>query len=186
MESIHLNGADDVARAGRAISSAADTISRAADNISGSNDRMLMNLQGILDQFISGLREVLQEADLAAMAPKMLKDGYMRHTVSVGNIVDVIEGTPAQTKEWIDEHERMTRVGTTGDILSVADSDPLVTYTISIARNGDVTNDVQSHGNTFAEVYRGFVAIKAEVDRQIEERRECPFNPKYGSGDIWT
>lgn len=58
--------------------------------------------------------------------------------------------------------------------------DPLVTYTISIDRNGDVFNDTQTHGNTFGEVYRGFVGIKAEVDRQIEERRACPFNPKHG------
>lgn len=61
------------------------------------------------------------------------------------------------------------------------DTLPIVTYTISIARNGDVTNDVQHYGNSFAEVYRGFVAIKAEVDRQIAKRRVCPFNPKYGN-----
>ena len=61
-------------------------------------------------------------------------------------------------------------------------TEPLVTFTISISRNGDVTNDTQTHGNTFAEVYRGFQLIKTEVERQIAERRNCPFNPKYGKG----
>ena len=59
----------------------------------------------------------------------------------------------------------------------MAHPDLLVTYTISIGRNGDIYNDTQAHGNTFADVYRGFYAIKAEVDRQIAERRECPYNP---------
>ena len=61
-------------------------------------------------------------------------------------------------------------------------ADPLVTITLSIDRNGDVYDDTQTHGNSFADVYRGFIAIKAEVDRQIGERRNCPFNPKYGKG----
>lgn len=53
----------------------------------------------------------------------------------------------------------------------------VVEYTIKIARNGDITNDVVP-GGTFAEVYKAFHAIRAEVDRQIRERRQCPFNPK--------
>lgn len=56
---------------------------------------------------------------------------------------------------------------------------PVVTYTISIDREGNVTNDTQTHGSTFAEVYKAFQSIKAEVDRQIAERRNCPFNPAY-------
>lgn len=59
-------------------------------------------------------------------------------------------------------------------------SEPLVTFTVRIDRNGDVTNDTQTHGNSFAEVYRGFHAIRDEVDRQINERRNCPFNPRHG------
>lgn len=55
----------------------------------------------------------------------------------------------------------------------------IVTYTISIDKDGNVYNDTQTHGNSFADVYRAFVAIKAEVDRQIAERRVCPYNPKY-------
>jgi hypothetical protein len=58
--------------------------------------------------------------------------------------------------------------------------EPIVTFTISIARNGDVHNDTQTHGSSFGEVYRAFHAIKAEVDRQIAERRNCPFNPMHG------
>lgn len=56
-------------------------------------------------------------------------------------------------------------------------SEFIVEYTIKIARNGDVTNDVATNGSTFAEVYRAFHAIRDEVDRQIKERRNCPFNP---------
>lgn len=61
--------------------------------------------------------------------------------------------------------------------------DPLVTITISIDRDGSVFDDTQTHGNSFAEVYRGMVAIRAEIDRQIAERRACPFNPKFGQGE---
>ena len=55
----------------------------------------------------------------------------------------------------------------------------IVTYTISIDERGNIYNDVNTHGNSFATVYWGFCAIKEEVDRQIAERRVCPFNPKY-------
>lgn len=58
-------------------------------------------------------------------------------------------------------------------------SDFVVTYTISIDREGNVHNDTQTHGSSFAAVYRAFQSIKVEVDRQIAERRNCPFNPKY-------
>lgn len=57
---------------------------------------------------------------------------------------------------------------------------PVVTFTISIDQQGNVTNDTQTHGSSFAEVYRAFHAIKVEVDRQIAERRACPFNPRHG------
>jgi hypothetical protein len=60
--------------------------------------------------------------------------------------------------------------------------DPLLTITISIDRDGNVYDDTQTHGNSFADVYRGFVAVRGEIDRQIAERRKCPFNPKYGKG----
>lgn len=56
--------------------------------------------------------------------------------------------------------------------------DLLVQYTISIGRNGDITNDTLCFGNSFADVYRAFIAIREEVERQIVERRNCPFNPK--------
>jgi hypothetical protein len=59
------------------------------------------------------------------------------------------------------------------------DADFVLEYTIKIARNGDVTNDVVTHGNSFADIYRAFHAVKREVDRQIAERRNCPFNPIY-------
>jgi hypothetical protein len=57
----------------------------------------------------------------------------------------------------------------------------IVTYTISIDKDGNVYNDTQTHGSSFADVYRAFIAIKAEVDRQLDERRNCPCNPKYAA-----
>lgn len=57
------------------------------------------------------------------------------------------------------------------------DRDFVVEYTIKISRNGDVYNDVVTNGNTFAEVYKAFHAIRDEVNRQINKRRDCPFNP---------
>lgn len=55
----------------------------------------------------------------------------------------------------------------------------IVTYTVGIDEDGNVHNDTQTHGSSFAEVYKAFYAIKTEVDRQIAERRNCPFNPAY-------
>ena len=56
----------------------------------------------------------------------------------------------------------------------------VVTYTISIDVDGNIYNDVQPHNSSYAEVYKAFRSIKEEVDRQIAQRRECPYNPKYG------
>ncbi len=56
--------------------------------------------------------------------------------------------------------------------------DLLVTITIAIERDGSVHQDTQCHGNRWADVYRGMHGVKAEVERLIADRRECPFNPK--------
>jgi len=56
----------------------------------------------------------------------------------------------------------------------------LITMTLSVAVDGDdyhVSDSTQTHGNTFAEVYRGMTMIRDEVQRQIDDRRMCPFNP---------
>ena len=57
----------------------------------------------------------------------------------------------------------------------------LVTMTISAAVDGEdyhLTDSTQTHGNSWAEVYRGLLMIRDEVQRQIDSRRDCPFNPK--------
>lgn len=57
----------------------------------------------------------------------------------------------------------------------------LVTLTMSIDIDGDdyhIRDSLQTHGNSFAEVYRGMCMIRDEVQRQINERKKCPFNPK--------
>ena len=62
-------------------------------------------------------------------------------------------------------------------------ADPVVTFTICIDRAGNIHNRTQTHGNTFATAYKAFHQIRDEVDRQIAERRNCPFNPGYGPND---
>lgn len=59
-------------------------------------------------------------------------------------------------------------------------SEVLLEVTMRVMRNGDIHEDTATHGNSFSDVYRGFHLIKAEVERQIAARRECPYNPKYG------
>lgn len=56
-------------------------------------------------------------------------------------------------------------------------ADIVVEYTIKIDREGNITNDVQTFGNSFADVYAAFYVIKEEVNRQLAARRECPYNP---------
>lgn len=56
--------------------------------------------------------------------------------------------------------------------------DLLITVVVAIGRNGDVHASTTTHGNPWGEVYRGMHGVKAEIDRMIGERRECPFNPK--------
>lgn len=72
---------------------------------------------------------------------------------------------------WIESGRRVRQK------LFFAKPKPIVTYTISIDREGNVYNDTQTHGSSFAEVYRAFHDIKREVDRQIADRRNCPYNP---------
>lgn len=122
MDNVHLIGADDVRSAGHTMKQAAENMQSAANSIAEANDRMLLNLQGILDQFISEVRGVMQEADLsgAFTSTTPLAEGHMRHTVRVGNIVDTIEGTPEQIKAWIGERERRTTVGIDLDLSKIA------------------------------------------------------------------
>lgn len=61
-------------------------------------------------------------------------------------------------------------------------SDRLVTITISVDREGNIFEDTQCHGNSWADVYRGKLLVKARLEELVARRRECPFNPKYGSG----
>lgn len=57
--------------------------------------------------------------------------------------------------------------------------DRLITMEISIDRDGNVYQDTQTHGNSWADVYRGTWAIKRELDRLVDEQRQCPFHPKH-------
>lgn len=63
-------------------------------------------------------------------------------------------------------------------------SKPIVTFTVSVDREGNITSRTQTHDSTFADAYRGFHLIKDEVQRQIDERRNCPFNPINGNDPV--
>jgi hypothetical protein len=55
--------------------------------------------------------------------------------------------------------------------------DFIVEYSIKIDTQGNIYNDVVTNKHSFAEVYAGFHVILQEVKRQIDERRNCPYNP---------
>lgn len=57
----------------------------------------------------------------------------------------------------------------------------LVTMTLSVSVEGDnfyVSDSTQTHGNSWAEVYRGMIMLRDELQRQIDSAKLCPFNPK--------
>ena len=114
MDSIHLIGADDVRSAGNTMKHAAENMQSAANSMAEAHDRFLLNFQGMLDQFISELREVVQEVDLATMATPMqgpVTDGHIRVTYKAGNLRTVVEGALWQ----VEEYERTHRIEITGD-----------------------------------------------------------------------
>lgn len=57
----------------------------------------------------------------------------------------------------------------------------LVTMELSVDEGGNIWQDTQTHGNSFAEVYRGTVLLKKELERVIAERRACPHFPRKES-----
>lgn len=57
----------------------------------------------------------------------------------------------------------------------------LVTMTLSVAVDGEdfhVSDSTQTHGNSWAEVYKGMTMLRDELQRQIDSAKLCPFNPK--------
>jgi hypothetical protein len=50
----------------------------------------------------------------------------------------------------------------------------VVTFTIGIDTDGNVTNDTQPYSSTFAEVYRAFHAIKAERRAYMAMKEKLP------------
>lgn len=53
--------------------------------------------------------------------------------------------------------------------------------TISVAVDGDdfhVSDSTQTHGNSWADVYRGMTMLRDELNRQIGDAKLCPYNPK--------
>ncbi len=60
----------------------------------------------------------------------------------------------------------------------------LLTMRMSIAVDGDdfhVSDDTQTHGSSWSEVYRGMVMLRDELNRQLAEGKFCPYHPKYGN-----
>jgi hypothetical protein len=60
-------------------------------------------------------------------------------------------------------------------------SKPLITITMSVDSDGNITEDTQCHDNPWAETFRGMKLLSARFSELMERRRECPFNPKYGA-----
>lgn len=65
-----------------------------------------------------------------------------------------------------------------GELSLPPEAERLITMTLAIDRHGNVYQDTQTHNNTFAEVYRGTMCIKAELERLVQAQRQCPFHPK--------
>lgn len=56
----------------------------------------------------------------------------------------------------------------------------LVTMKMSVKVDGHdfhVCDETETHGNDWSDVYRGMVMLRDELNRQIAERKLCPFNP---------
>lgn len=56
----------------------------------------------------------------------------------------------------------------------------LVTMTMYVEVDGDdyhVHDDTQTHGNDWADVYKGIVMLRDELNRQLTDKKLCPFNP---------
>lgn len=58
----------------------------------------------------------------------------------------------------------------------------LVTITISVDEDGNISEDTQCHGNDWADVYRGKILVLRRMRELVARRRECPFNPRFGDG----
>lgn len=56
--------------------------------------------------------------------------------------------------------------------------DKLVTMVITIDRQNNAESDVQTHDNSFAEVYAGLMEVRREIERVMDERHKCPHFPK--------
>ena len=58
--------------------------------------------------------------------------------------------------------------------------DSLVTIKITVYRNGDIAQDIETHDNSFHDVAIGFKAIRDEFDRALKESFNCPYHPSKG------
>ena len=59
--------------------------------------------------------------------------------------------------------------------------DALVTMSISVARDGSVSSDVQTHDNSYSDVAVGLSAVRDEINRVFDERKSCPHYPSNTS-----
>jgi hypothetical protein len=61
---------------------------------------------------------------------------------------------------------------------AAARADLLVTVTMQVARGGNITSDIQTHDNSYADVATGLAEIKREIERVFREKYNCPHYPK--------
>jgi len=50
--------------------------------------------------------------------------------------------------------------------------------TISVKRDGNVSSDIQTHDNSYSDVAIGLAAIRDEINRVFQERKQCPYYPR--------
>ncbi|HBJ99096.1 MAG TPA: hypothetical protein DDZ62_03325, partial [Delftia acidovorans] len=61
---------------------------------------------------------------------------------------------------------------------AAARADLLVTVAMQVARGGNITSDIQTHDNSYADVATGLAEIKREIERVFREKYNCPHYPK--------
>ena len=83
--------------------------------------------------------------------------------------------------EEIKDFVRVARANTSkqaaGDVLSEGNNDRLVSMTITVGKDRNVQSDVETHGNSYADVTIGLGIVREEILRVFAEQKDCPFYP---------
>jgi len=50
----------------------------------------------------------------------------------------------------------------------------ILTFTVAVDRSGVAHSRVETHDSSFADAYDALLAVRAEVQHQIDSRKNCP------------